>query len=99
VGPKAGEVLPLLRTRFGLSSIEDLLALKTEQLQENLTVDLGHVVSFFIYFSLILVSFCLIIKINRKTGDMIENKKDIHMDTPSDVRRGVADDFRGQFLF
>ena len=74
MGPKAGEVLPLLRTRFGLSSIEDLLALKPEQLQENLTVDLGHVVSFFIFFilSLILflfypglvVSFCLIIKIN-----------------------------------
>ena len=41
VGPAAGEALPLLRARFGLSSVEDLSALKPAQLKETLTVDLG----------------------------------------------------------
>ena len=106
VGPKAGEVVPLLRTRFGLSSIEDLLALKPEQLQENLTVDLGHVVSFFLSFFphlfLFLRRACgeLLNYYERKlkTGEIDGNKKNIHMDTQGDVRLGAADDVRGRFF-
>ena len=30
---------------------------------------------------------------------MIQNKKNIHMDTPGDVRQGAADDVRGQCSF